>query len=211
LRKTSQITAYQSVQLTRHARSIVVDHLTRFRNETVETVAVACVYCNHKEREKQTVLQLIASILRQLVDHRSAASDNLINFYREFHDHRKTSPKLRDVMEALRVEIGTYSQVYIIADALDECLEGNQGELIEKLRSLPDVKLMFTSRPLVLIEQQLEGVERLVISANNADVQKYIEGRISKTPVLDTLRPTEPCEMTSLMRLSARPKACSYF
>ena len=159
----------------------MVDHLNCFRNETV---AVACVYCNHKEREKQTVLRLIASILRQLVDHRSAASDNLMKFYREFHDHRKTSPKLRDVMEALRVEIGTYSQVYIIADALDECLEENQGELIETLRSLSDVKLMFTSRPLVVIEQQLEGVERLHISAKNADVRKYIEGRISKTPVL---------------------------
>jgi Cdc6-like AAA superfamily ATPase len=155
----------------------VVDHLIRWE---CEAVAVACIYCNYKEQQKQTVSQLISSVLRQLVLRRSAPSDNVKKFYKEFHDDLQSSPTTTEVVKVLQAEITTYSRVYIITDALDECLEGNQRELVKTLQRLTDANLMFTSRPLALIGEIFEGKARLDISANTDDVGKYVNGRISE-------------------------------
>jgi hypothetical protein len=157
-------------------RSIVVDHLqTTLENENV---AVACIYCDYKEQAKQTIPELVASLLKQLVNGRSTASDDVKKFYKKFHDERKSRPKLPDLIKALQSEIRTHSRVYIVVDALDECLECDQTNLMEKLRSLAGANLMVTSRLFLSIERQFQGTGRLDILANNDDVRKYIEGRI---------------------------------
>ena len=172
-----------------YARSIVVDHLIRWESETV---AVAWIYCDYKQQQKQTVLQLIASVLRQLILHQSAPSDNVKKFYKEYHDNLQSSPTITEVVKVLQAEITTYSRVYIITDALDECLEGNQQELVKTLQRLTGANLMFTSRPLALIGEILEGIARLDISANTNDVGKYVNGRISEDSRLSRLVKKEP-------------------
>ena len=167
----------------------MIDHLIRRESETV---AVACIYCNYKQQQKQTVLQLIASVLRQLVIRRSAASDNVKKFYKEFHDNLQSSPTITEVVKVLQAEITIYSRVYIITDALDECLEGNQRELVKTLQRLTHANLMFTSRPLALIEEIFEGIARLDISANTNDVEKYVNGRISENSRLSRHVKKEP-------------------
>lgn len=139
---------------------------------------MACIYCSYKEQTKQTISELVASLLRQFVSGRPVASTGVKKFYREFHDERRTQPKLPDLRTALQLEIETYSRVYIVVDALDECAECDQGNLIKTLRSLAGVNLMVTSRPLLSIKQQFQGTKRLKILADRNDVRKYIEGRI---------------------------------
>ena len=46
-------------------RSIVVDYLERSFEQ--EDVAIAYIYCSYKEQEDQTDVNLIASLLQQLV------------------------------------------------------------------------------------------------------------------------------------------------
>lgn len=76
------------------------------------------------------------------------------------------------------MEIGTYSQVYILVDALDEYPEHDRDNLVTTLQSLAnDANFMVTSRNLPSIEQQFKN-KCSRISTMDDDVRKYIEDRI---------------------------------
>ena len=164
--------------LTLHTRSIVVDCLQdKFKGENV---AITCIYFSYKGQTTQTISELVASLLKQLVQDGPNASDHIKKFYRDHHEARKIRPKLADLLKALKSEIGTYSRVFIVVDALDECLEDARVHFIEELQSLAhNVNLMVTSHPLPLIEQQFRGVNRLEIQAHADDVWKYVEDRFA--------------------------------
>lgn len=155
-------------------------------------VAVACIYCDYKEQTRQTVPELVASLLKQLMQDRPETSDNVISLY-ERHLVNNTRPTQEELTQALRSEIGLYSKVFVVVDALDECLEGNQRRLITELRSLGDtVSMLVTSRRLALIEELFLSAKRLDIYATNEDVQKYVEGRIAQEPRLARVVGTDP-------------------
>jgi hypothetical protein len=158
----------------------VVDHIqTQF---ALDSSAWACIYCycNYKDQNRQTVSELIASLLKQLVQDRPIISDNVKSFH-ERHIVRSTRPTLSDFINALRADIAKYTKVFVIVDALDEFRDRDQEYLITELRSLgPTVNLMVTSRPLSMIEEQFRGARRLDISANDEDIRKYIESRIPR-------------------------------
>ena len=133
---------------TGNIKSIVVYHLQKiFKGDNV---AVACIYCNYKEQIEQTVSNLVASLLKQIVQDRYGASDNVKSLY-ELHNHQSTRPTLDELTTALKSEIGAYSKVFIVIDALDEYPEDNgiRLNLLKALRSLVGtVNLMVTSRDL---------------------------------------------------------------
>jgi hypothetical protein len=143
----------------RDTRSIVVDYLqTNFKNQNV---AIACIYCNYKEQTTQTISELIASLLKQLnQDRRSTMSVKRIKTFKfagRHHDDHKTRPKLVDLVETLKSEIAMHSKVFIMVNALDECLESKQENLIQTLQALAcTVNLMVTSRFLSSIELRLK-------------------------------------------------------
>lgn len=143
---------------------------------------IACIYCycNYKEQKTQTVPELIASLLKQLVQDHPTISDNVKTLYNR-HIVQNTRPTPDEFTKALQSEIGRYAKVYIIVDALDEFLERDQGYLITELQSLSgNINLMVTSRPLPLIEEQFHGARRLNILANDKDIRIYIESRIPR-------------------------------
>ena len=105
-------------------------------------------------------------------------------FY-EHHRAQTTRPILDDLTEALKLEIGMYSKVFIVVDALDEC-EQNEARaiLLRTLRSLTagNVQLMLTSRDLPSIAEHFQMTTCLDIRANDGDVRRYLEGRIATAP-----------------------------
>jgi len=157
-----------------------VNHLqTIYSNDNI---AIAYIYCNYKEQTEQTVSNLIASLLKQLVQDYSAAYDDVKSFYKHHRD-RRTRPTLDEFRQALRSEIKRYSKVFILVDALDECSEvdGTRIKLLSALRSLANtVNLLVTSRDLASIAQDFHGTKRLDIRASDHDVRRYIEGRIPR-------------------------------
>jgi hypothetical protein len=157
-------------------RSIVIDYLQKSLES--KDAAIMCIYCNYKEQTEQTVYEIIASLLKQLVQDRPMTSDNVKSLY-EQHVGRGTRPTYDELKKAFQSEVGT-SNVYVVVDALDECLERDQGYLITELRSLGGaIHLMVTSRPLLSIEQLFHHATRLDILANDTDVRKYIKDRIA--------------------------------
>jgi hypothetical protein len=178
--KRLKVTGYQ-VLIISMTRSIVVSHLQKVFKE--DNVAVACIYCNYKEQTEQTVPNLVASLLKQLVQDHFMASDNVKSLYKD-HQKENTFPKLTQLIKALQSEIETYSKVFVIADALDECSEynGARANLLKTLQSL-DVNLMVTSRDLSSIGREFQNTKCVRIHASDEDVQRYIEGRIPGTRI----------------------------
>ena len=164
-----------------------MDHLQiRFRNNNV---GVACIYCNYKEQTVQTVTNLVASILKQLVQDRDMISENVESFYHHHQDHG-TQPTLDEVVKVLDTELQSYSRVFLVVDALDEC--ANTGSLVKLLRVLRSLRgptnLMVTSRQLPFIEQYFRNTMRQEIRADDDDVRKYVENLLFDYPELERLQ-----------------------
>jgi hypothetical protein len=164
-------------------RSIVVQHLeTLFQDD--DKLAVACIYFNYKEHMEQTMDNLVASLLKQIFRVSGANSEKIKSLHNR---HRKSStrPTFDELSRLLELEMETYSKVFIVVDALDECREDDEtcAKFLRFLRSLPEnVSLMVTSRYIPSIAQGLNGMERLDIRATDKDVATYADNRINLAP-----------------------------
>jgi hypothetical protein len=168
-----------------YCRAIVIQYLQKTLQD--ENVAIACIYCNHKEQAKQTVRELVASLLKQFIQDRPEISECAKSLH-DNHYPKATRPCLSELTEVLRKEVGRYSKAFIIIDALDELIERDRGHLIKEVQSLPNtVNLMVTSRPLLSIEQILSGAKSKEIRADERDVRTYINHYIRHEPRLSLL------------------------
>ena len=119
-----------------------------------------------------------------MVQRRRDISDNIKSFY-QYHQCEDNRPTLDEITGALKSEIQTYSKVFLIVDALDECREddGTREKLLKVLRSLyGNVNLMVTSRDLPPIARNFDGTKQLCIRAKDDDIRTYVEGRIALAP-----------------------------
>ena len=166
-------------------RSIILNHLQDIYRGCND-VAILCIYCNHKEQTTQTVLNLIASLLKQMVLDHPTTYRRVKTFYDEFRKSRKYFPMLENIQELLQSEMENFRKVFLVVDALDECCEinGTQTKLLMTLRSFTKANLLITSRNLASIEKNLRGTKRHVISAHDEDVRRYVKNRILRTPRL---------------------------
>ncbi|KAI9774757.1 MAG: hypothetical protein M1839_001624 [Geoglossum umbratile] len=160
--------------------SIIVDYLERSFER--EDVAVAYTYCNYKEQENQTVTNLIASLLQQLVRRKRVISDEIVSLY-DHHLDRRTRPTLAEWSKLLQSEVRHLSKVFAIIDAFDEHLESNNTKysFLTEIRKLqPTVHLLVTSRHIASIEREFEKAARVEIRASDIDIRRYLEDRIKQ-------------------------------
>ncbi|KAJ7600190.1 ankyrin repeat-containing domain protein, partial [Mycena floridula] len=126
-------------------------------------------------------MQLLGSILKQLVERRPAISQHLLSLYK-IHSSRKTMPTFPELMDALRTELQSYTRAYLIVDALDECSDEARDFFLSTgspagLRSLTDnLQLLMTSRnmPSITHALKVQGESTLHIEAHVEDLQIYI-------------------------------------
>ena len=165
--------------------SIAVDHLKTTSKD--QESAVLCVFCSHADQERQTSIDLVASILEQLVRIKGITSE--IRALYHHHQMRTTRPGLEELSKLLQSTIEKSAKVFIIIDALDECPETTRrafiGE-IHKLRS--SAHLLVTSRPASGIayahDLELHDAIRLEIHALDTDLEMYIRAKTQRDPDL---------------------------
>ena len=164
--------------------SIVVDDLfIRFRNDA--TVGIAYLYCNYQRQQEQKPIDLLTSLLKQLVQEQPSVPEIVKNFY-ECHKSRRTRPSFDEVSKVLHSVVAGFSRAFIVIDALDECqtFDGGRTRLLSEIISLQaktGANLFATSRFIPEIEKECEG-RILEIRASDEDVQRYLEGHMSRLP-----------------------------
>lgn len=166
--------------------AIVVDELyTKFQNDP--SVAIAYVYCDFRRQYEQKPIDLLASLLKQLIQGRPSVPQNIQQLYK-LHQRTRTRPLIDEIMQALRSIIRDYSRIFIVVDAIDECqiLDRGRKRLLAELLDLrvkTAVNLFATSRFIPEIEKGFDGKStKLEIRASDEDLQKFLDGHILKLP-----------------------------
>ena len=164
--------------------AIAVDYL--WKTFQKDNIGIAYVYCNYKAQESQTTTDLVAAILKQLVQERPLFGEPVAALHKQ-HANRRTRPSLNELLTALDSVSSCYSKVYIVLDGLDECSDsdGTRSKLLAKFRSLQintDISLMATSRFVPKVMQFFEGFPVLEIRAADADVKQFVAGQMNRLP-----------------------------
>ena len=165
--------------------SIIVEHLQiTFRNDL--SIGIAYLYCNFRQQQEQKPANLLASLLKQLVQEQLSVPESVKSLY-ERHKDKRTRPSFDEISNVLYSVVAGYSKTFIIIDALDECQasDGSRKRLLSEIFNLQTktgVNLFATSRFIPDIIKEFEGSISLEIRANDEDVRSYIEGHISRLP-----------------------------
>src|SRR5438046_1366183 len=104
-----------------------------------EDAAIAYIYCSYREQHNQTVVNLIMSLLLQIVRKNDVIPDEIKSLYIE---HRNMRSKRMTCSKLLQQEVRRHSKVFIVIDALDECPESNgirESFLAEIRELLPSI------------------------------------------------------------------------
>jgi Cdc6-like AAA superfamily ATPase len=163
--------------------SIVIDHLyTKYQTDV--SIGIAYLYCNFRQQYKRS--DLLASLLKQLVRRRSFIPESLQKLY-DCHNERQTRSSSDEISKILQSVIADYRRVFIIIDALDECQVSDWGctvflSEILSLQAKTGTNLFATSRFVPEIEKMFKQSISLEIRANGEDVQRYLEGYMSRLP-----------------------------
>lgn len=164
--------------------AIAVDYIQK----TIQgdKVGVAYIYNNYNRQEEQTVTKLVASILKQLAQGHQLYRESVTALHKQ-HAERGTRPSLEEICTSLNSVLNKYSKAYIIIDALDEYTDSDstRSKLITTLRSVQastNTSLMVTSRPDLGTETLFQGIPRLEIHANEADIRQYVAGQVHRLP-----------------------------
>ncbi|KAI9777778.1 MAG: hypothetical protein M1839_008573 [Geoglossum umbratile] len=161
--------------------SIVVDYLSmKFENDN--SVGIAFLYCNFQRQQEQKLADLLASLLKQLVQQQPSIPENVKSLY-ECHKEKRTCPSFDEILKELGSVVRLYSKVFIIIDALDEyqtLIDDRRLFLrsIFNLQAHAHVNIFTTSRFIPEIEQQFEKCKRMEIRAQHDDILRYLDGRI---------------------------------
>jgi len=166
---------------------VVEDLCNRFCKDA--TVGIAYFYCNFRQQDEQKVEDLIANLLKQLAESQPSFPRSVTELYNRHNDPhhkvRRTRPLLNETLSVLQHVVAMYSRVFIVVDALDEC-QASDGCRSTFLANIFDLQvksganIFATSRFIPEIIEKFKASPRLEIRASNEDVQKYVDGRISK-------------------------------
>jgi Cdc6-like AAA superfamily ATPase len=177
--------------------SIVVEHLWKIFPDgdfPIHKTGIAFLYCSYKRREEQKDVDLLSALLKQLVQEQSLIPKPVKELY-DYHSKRKTRPSFDEVSKSLCSIIESYSQVFIVVDALDECNDNTCTKLLSEIRNLQtrsNTKLMATSRFSSTIMQNFKEDIKLEIRADDEDVERYLESQMSRLRSFVTKSPTLP-------------------
>ena len=161
--------------------TIVAELIMRFQNDN--TIGIAYLYCNFRSQHSQKFEDLLASLLKQLIQKQLSLPDRVKALYNQ-HKNERTRLSLHEILELLHFVASLYSRLFIIIDALDECQAyGCRTELLQeifRIQAKYGANLFATSRAIPEIQNEFEKSVTLEIRASRNDVQRYIDGNISR-------------------------------
>ncbi|KAM0521165.1 hypothetical protein ACHAPE_002638 [Trichoderma viride] len=155
-------------------------------------MGIAYIYFNFRQQDDQKIDNLMASLLKQLA--RSHCFPESVKDLYNRHEKNQTRPSVDEISQALQSVAKTYSKVFIIVDALDECQSFNDCGLkllsyIFDLQANTATNFFATSRLIPDIEGQFKTHLKREILATNEDVRIYLEGHLSDLPKCILNRP----------------------
>jgi hypothetical protein len=166
--------------------SLVINHLCKQYGQDPE-IGIAYVYCDFRRQHEQNPVNLLSSLLKQLASVKSELPPPLEELYARHHS-RHTRPSLKELRLILQSMLKTFSQTFILADALDELsiTQGWRQEFTHELTSLrneTNINLFLTSRNNMQVAQEIgQDCVRLEVRATDEDVKTFLRSQIHRLP-----------------------------
>ena len=150
-----------------------------------QSIAVACIYCNYKDKMALTPVNLLANIWMQIRQKGGLSPDVEELYASSVTKGSSTRPKLDDVIKVLKAEVEKHANVYVVIDALDGCEPAYRLRLLTELKALqPKLKLMVTSRYFDAFGADMGIDTDIEILASDSDIKRYVQERVYITPRL---------------------------
>ncbi|KAJ4135293.1 hypothetical protein NW768_004915 [Fusarium equiseti] len=159
----------------------IIDHLQRqFRDDN--DVAVIFIYFDFNQHHEQTVDNLIANLVKQLARLRPGTLSRLY----EDHQRTQTRPSWREMLKALHTVAASYTKVFLVVDAVDECRnDGTRKRFLQamfELQTQTGTNVLGTCRHDTEIQQKFQNSAAVEIRASNQDIRRYIYGNKHRLP-----------------------------
>ena len=174
--------------------SVIIEQL-KVNCDSKPNLAIAYFYFDFNESEKQNATSFVTSLIAQLCNYVVDLPEKLKELYKACNNGRGLAA-LDTLLVALYAMAEKFDDVFIVADALDEC--PNDGTLREELLELiKDMSTRSSSNIHFLVTSRLESdIEELLLSLSTtrvipiqgssleADINSYICNEISSNPKL---------------------------
>ncbi|KAF4633629.1 hypothetical protein G7Y89_g4494 [Cudoniella acicularis] len=163
--------------------SVIINHLLRKGHSLCKNVACIYIFFDYKKHKSQNLVNLLSSLLVQLLQSRLGISAKVREVY-EACEYRRIHPSIDDYVGMLKSQMENISRVYIVVDALDECLDDTKpntlSKFLEACGKLPEnAHMLFMSRPGIAFSKMIEPTCELEIVANANDMRLYLEKSIN--------------------------------
>ena len=161
---------------------------------------MAFTYFDYKNRNSQTVLPIVSSLLRKLVEKAGHTPQIISDFYGSLPPDRKNSSlEVDQCLAFLETVCKDFTRVFLVFDALDECSvhDENPGEIrsnmisaIQRLSAFASI--FITSRPHVKPTREFSTCIQVDTQASDNDICAYLKARTANLKVLRTFIDQEP-------------------
>ena len=156
-------------------------------------IAVAGFYCDFRNQDEQTAVNILGAILKQLV----ARDDMLEHVRMAFRKAKKElggrDLRLPDMVQMVKRAVATLPQVFICIDGLDECLPKHLLESLGSLRDIlqesPGTRILVTGRPHVVVEivKYFAAAIIVPIYPSKHKIKRYLEKKLEMETVCDAM------------------------
>lgn len=164
----------------------MIDDLTnRFSEEN--TAAIVCMYCDYRDQGKQTLVNILGSLLKQFLIHIGTPHIHH-DAVKLLEDIKKKDKRVEttDILHMLKVTLAQFNNSFICIDALDELQPEIRKTLLEALHSIlttvRTVCLFLTGRPHIAVDlnAKLQIQYGIDIKARHDDIRAYLLHEISQ-------------------------------
>ncbi len=157
--------------------SAVIEHLRQEHGHNPE-IAVVYFFSDFQDIQKQHPDDLLRSILEQLAVQNEDATLSLEGIFRSC-SNGQDQPMSEQLLEACIDAARTFSGIFLIIDALDECQQSGYSELGQTLatfqKSIDHVHIMTLSQPASEIQELMNISPQQQVSIGGREIEKDIK------------------------------------
>lgn len=163
-------------------RSIIVNHLQTSYSLN-KNIACIYIYFDYKKHNSQNLTGLLSSLLVQLLRSQMGISTKIREIFEAWKQTR-IQPSPEDYVEMLKSQIKAVPKVFIVIDALDECLDDTETNTLSSFlgacQELPEnAHMLFTSRPGIDFAPMIDATCELAVTADASDIRQYLDKSIN--------------------------------
>ena len=175
--------------------SLVIDKLC---DEAVEgNPTVLCFYFDFAARNEQSPINMLGSLLRQLVSGQGEIPETIVqNFRKEKRSIGGRGLQVSGILKMFQA-IAAMRHTFICVDAIDECVPESRMVILESLglilQESPNTRIFMTGRPHVQseVKRGLSGaVTFLFIRATEDGVLRFLRERLRKDTIPNLMSST---------------------